>query len=149
VIQKHVLVAALEAERRSRQQGELAQTALTRDNYEFAALPVLAEGEREIRLVPKRRSQVLVEGVVRVRDDSADLVHVEGRLSKTPSWWTRRVTIDRRYARIGGVRVPIEMTSTADVRIVGTSTFAMAYDYAVINGEPVAGSAAPACGVAP
>jgi hypothetical protein len=29
------------------------------------------------------------------------------------------------------------MNSTADVMIVGTSTFSMTYDYAEINGQPV------------
>lgn len=45
--------------------------------------------------------------------------------------------IERRYARIGGVRVPISMTSTADVLIVGQSTFAMTYCYEEVNGALV------------
>ena len=62
---------------------------------------------------------------------------MEGQLSKRPSFWTRSVEITRRYARVCGVRVPIEMQSRADVRFVGDSTFSMTYNYETINGQPV------------
>ena len=65
------------------------------------------------------------------------MLQIDGRLSKNPSWWTRRVDIVRRYARIQGVRVPVEMPSRADVRIVGDSSFEMTYEYTSINGRPV------------
>jgi hypothetical protein len=45
--------------------------------------------------------------------------------------------VDRRYARVAGVRVPVSMTSTAQVLVVGESTFSMAYSYLAINGNPV------------
>jgi hypothetical protein len=135
MIQKRVLVAALDAERRGRQPRAIAEAAITKENYELQLLTASADGLREIRLTPRRRSQLLVDGSALVGDQTADLVEVRGRLSKTPSWWTRRVDIVRRYARVAGVRVPVEMTSSADVRIVGRSSFAMAYEYAMINGQ--------------
>jgi hypothetical protein len=70
--------------------------------------------------------------------DTADLVRVEGEPSERPSFWTRHVHIVREYARVGGVRVPVAMHSTADVLIVGSSTFSMTYQYSDINGSPVA-----------
>jgi hypothetical protein len=45
------------------------------------------------------------------------------------------VRIVREYARVDGVHVPIAMRSTADVLIVGNSTFTMTYQYAEINGR--------------
>jgi hypothetical protein len=47
------------------------------------------------------------------------------------------VHVVREYDRIGGVHVPVSMKSTADVLIVGSSTFSMDYKYAEINGKPV------------
>ena len=44
----------------------------------------------------------------------------------------------RHYARIDGVRVPIEVQLNADVLLVGDSTFAMTYQYASINGRQIA-----------
>jgi hypothetical protein len=72
----------------------------------------------------------------------ADLVRVEGVLIKRPSFWTRKVEVVRRYARLRGVRVPVAMQSTAHVLIVGTSTFSMTYEYQAINGESVDASLA-------
>ena len=46
--------------------------------------------------------------------------------------------IQRDYGRINGVHVPLSMSSTADVRLVGASTFSMTYSYVEINGSPVA-----------
>ena len=79
----------------------------------------------KIRLQPHRASPTLLNGAVFATRDGLDMVRVEGTLSKSLSWWTRRIEITRRYARIAGVRVPTEMSSLADVRIVGASTFSM------------------------
>lgn len=148
LLQKRVLVAALEAEQRSRQPRTMAQAALSPDNYDFQpARATAAEGVREIVLRPRRRSEMLVVGSAYVEGPGADLVRVEGQLSKTPSWWTRRVTITRNYARIAGVRVPVAMTSVADVRLVGAGSFSMTYDYAMINGTAVRGESASREGV--
>jgi hypothetical protein len=43
----------------------------------------------------------------------------------------------REYDRVDGVHVPISMKSTADVLIVGTSSFSMTYRYSEINGKSV------------
>jgi hypothetical protein len=137
LIHKRVLLGALEAEERSRQKGETKEAEISHDNYQFVPALPTAEGVSEIRLQPRRKSRMLIDGSTFVEEASADLVRIQGRLSKTPSWWTRRVDIIRRYARIGGVRVPVEMTSTADVRLAGSSSFSMTYHYAMINGEPI------------
>jgi hypothetical protein len=38
------------------------------------------------------------------------------------------------------------MSSTADVRIVGASSFVMTYDYTMINGQPIVGTTLLDCG---
>lgn len=137
LLHDHVLVAALEAEQRSRNQHETATAELTPANYEFSLLPNAAAGRVRIGLAPRRESQMLVHGSAEVTADTADLRLVEGELAKPPSFWTRRVEITRRYERIGGIRVPVDMRSRADVRIVGESTFAMTYEYESVNGQGV------------
>jgi len=135
-IRRHVLIAALEAERKAREEKSKGAD-LTPMNYQFE---VSADGSTEllkIDLHPLRKSPMLLDGAMYTTPDSIDLVRVEGALSKRPSFWTRHVDIMRRYARIDGVRVPVEMTSRADVLIVGESTFSMTYKYDVINGMPV------------
>jgi hypothetical protein len=72
-----------------------------------------------------------------VQPSDGDLARIEGRLSKTPSFWTRRVDVVRRYERLGGVRVPVSIESVAHVLIAGRSTFKMTYEYETINGHHV------------
>ena len=71
-------------------------------------------------------------------NDGGDLLRVEGKLSKNPSFWTSLVNIVRRYARIGGVRVPVATETTAKVKFVGTAQLEVLYDYQSVNGRPVA-----------
>jgi hypothetical protein len=65
------------------------------------------------------------------------LTRIEGKLSKTPSFWTRRVDVVRRYERKAGVRVPMSIESVAQVLIAGRSTFKMTYEYETVNGHHV------------
>jgi hypothetical protein len=48
----------------------------------------------------------------------------------------------KQYARVGGLRVPIRVESTAQVRVAGTSTMTMTYAYEMINGVNVGASEA-------
>jgi len=87
-----------------------------------------------------RHDITLIDGAVYITDTDADLVRVEGRLAKNPSFWTRRVDVVKQYARVGGLRVPIRIESTAQIRFAGTSTMTMTYDYEMINGVNVGAS---------
>jgi len=138
LIQKKVLIAALEAEQNAVQSvTSKTQSALTPANYEFLDISPLSNGMVRIGVKPRRNQVMLINGHLVVESDSADLVRVEGELSKRPSFWTRRVQIVRGYDRVGGVHVPVSMNSTADVLIVGTSSFSMDYKYTEINGKPI------------
>jgi hypothetical protein len=142
LIQRKVLIAALEAEQAAVQSASnKAQSALTPANYEF--LGTTPEPGRLVRMdvKPRRKHVMLIDGALFIEEDSADLVRIEGELSKRPSFWTRRVRVIREYNRVAGVHVPVSMRSTADVMIVGSSSFAMTYRYVEINGKPVPGEA--------
>ncbi len=137
LIQGRVLVAALDAERDAVKATDRDQSALTPANYEF--LGINPEDERLIKMDvrPKRKSVMLVDGALFIEAESSDLVRVEGELSKRPSFWTRRVRVVREYERLEGVHVPVSMSSTADVLVVGASTFSMTYRYTEINGKTI------------
>jgi hypothetical protein len=137
LIRRKVLRAALEAEQQSQTPEAREQAALSTANYEFLEMKRDAEHLVRIGIRPRRRHVMLVDGALFFEDRTADLVRIEGELPKRPSFWTRRVHVDREYKRIEGVHVPVAMNSTADVMIVGTSTFSMTYDYAEINGQAV------------
>jgi hypothetical protein len=138
IIQKHVLLKALEAEQDAVQStANKSQSALTLANYEFLDISPIKGGMVRVNVKPRRNHVMLINGHLVIESDSADLVRVEGELSKRPSFWTRRVHIIREYDRVGGVHVPVSMKSTADVLIVGSSSFSMDYKYSEINGKPI------------
>jgi hypothetical protein len=137
IIRRKVLIAALEAEQMAVGTADRAQTALTPANYEFLGLSPESDRLVKMDVRPRRKHVMLVHGAVFIEADSADLVRVEGELSQRPSIWTRRVHVIREYDRVEGVHVPVSMRSTAEVLLVGSSSFAMTYRYVEINGKPV------------
>ena len=137
MIRDRVLRAALVEEQDNHSEARLAESDFTRDNYDFL-LDESRGGELvRIGLAPRRKSQLLISGAAFVRREDADLVTIEGVLSKRPSFWTRRVEIRRHYSRIDGVRVPVEVKLNADVLLVGDSSFSMTYQYVAINGRHI------------
>jgi hypothetical protein len=138
IIRRHVLMAALQAEQKAVARAARDETAITPANYQFVAATEAEATLIAIGVRAKRKSTMLVNGTVYLDPVRYDLERVEGELAERPSFWTRRVEITRRYDRIAGVHVPVAMESNADVRIVGSSTFAMSYRYTEINGRSVA-----------
>jgi hypothetical protein len=133
-IRRKVFLAALDGEQRLRRDGEPKRSELDHSNYLFMDNGAVDGELASLTITPKRKDVLLVDGWVFVKQDDGDLVRIEGRLSKNPSFWTRRVEIVRRYGRVGDAHVPLEIESTAQVLIAGRSTFRMTYEYETING---------------
>jgi hypothetical protein len=137
LLRQRILRAALLEEQDNHNSAKLADSDFTRENYDFLVQESALDSELvRISLAPRRKSQLLIDGAAFVRRDDADLVRIQGVLSKRPSFWTRKVEITRHYARVDGVRVPIEVRLDADVLLVGDSAFDMTYQYLAINGQP-------------
>jgi len=136
-VRNRVLRPTLESEQRMWTAREPQRAAVTPENYVFSDSPRLHEGLAPLGITPRRKDVLLVEGSIFVEPSDGELRRIEGRLSKSPSFWTRRVDIVRRYDRVGGVRVPVAIQSTAHVLIAGESTFSMSYEYETINGQRV------------
>jgi hypothetical protein len=138
LIRNRVLHRALEAEQQALSQGEVGRSAISPANYQisFGTHDETANLDR-LRIVPLRKEQMLVDGTISVVATDGELVRIEGRLAKTPSFWTNRVDIVRRYGRVEGVHVPLSIESTANLKIVGDSVFSMTYEYESVNGKAV------------
>jgi hypothetical protein len=136
-IRKRVLEKVLEAEVENSIPHEWRRSVLSRDNYEFALDGHTPDGFVRVQLNPRRRDSRLVNGTAVLTPQTGDLRKVEGRLSKSPSFWVRWVDVSRRYTTIGRSIMPVSIESTADVRIAGVSTFAMSYDYRTVDGQTV------------
>jgi hypothetical protein len=136
-IRDHVLLATLKSEQAMWRSGEIDRAAFTPENYEFETGDVQPDGLVSLSVKPRRKQPLSVEGSIYINPDDGDLVRLEGRLVKSPSFWTRRVDIVRWFRRIAGVRMPVAVESVANVRIAGRSTFRMTYDYESVNGQRV------------
>jgi hypothetical protein len=139
-IRNKVLRKALDGEREAIAAGDTSRSALSALNYQFSVTGLDGPNAR-VRVTPLRKERFLVDGTITLVADSGDLLQVEGRLARNPSFWTNRVDVVRRYGRIEGVRVTVSVESTANVKIAGTSAFSMTYEYESINGKPVVGTA--------
>ncbi len=132
-IRSHVLKPWLENERKMWAAGDPERASLSLANYTFEDRGITDDGLAHIDVKSRRKDLLLVDGSIFVNPDNGDLVRIEGRLSKTPSFWTRRVEVVRHYQRINGVHLPVAIESVAQVLIAGRSTFSMSYEYETVN----------------
>lgn len=130
------LKRVLEGEREATLPGRSRRTAINATNYSFQPGTTSTEGLVAVRITPRRRESTLVDGTIFVSPADAGLVRVEGRLAKSPSFWTRSVDLVRRYERRAGRLVPVEVRSLTDVRIIGVTEFVMSYAYESVDGQP-------------
>lgn len=117
---------------------DASRSAMTTQNYELQGTEAAEPGFVKLLVKPRRREVSLIDGAAVVTEDDADLVRIEGRLAKNPSFWTKRVDVVRRYERRSGVRVPTRLDSVAQIRFAGASTFSMTFEYEMVNGVDVA-----------
>jgi hypothetical protein len=136
-IRKKVLLAALDGEQKLWAAREPQRASLTPENYSFHDGGSTSDGLEWLGVRAKRKDVLLVDGSIFLQPNDGDLARIEGKLSKAPSFWTRRVEIVRQYQRIAGVRVPVAVESVAHVLIAGRSTFHMTYEYQIVNGHHV------------
>jgi hypothetical protein len=133
-IRDKVLRPILETEAKVLSSGAASRSALTTENYEIGGGELAEPGLVKLFAKPRRKDVSLIDGAVFITSDDSDLVRIEGRMAKNPSFWTTRVNLVRHYDRLAGVRVPVRLDSTAQIRFAGESTLSMVYDYESVNG---------------
>ena len=122
-VRNKVLKAVLKREQELVADGECRRSEINANNYEFQASKE-TDGERHVILKAKRKDVLLVDGHMVLSQDGSELLRVEGRLSKNPSFWTSLVNVDpslrapRRRPRAGldGVGRESEVRRDVDAR---------------------------------
>jgi hypothetical protein len=137
-IRNRVLRAVLKREQELVADGDMSRGELTPDNYDFSEAGRDSDGTHVVQITPRRKDVLLVEGKMVLSPDGGELLRVEGRLSKNPSFWTSLVNVVRHYARLAGVRVPVATESTAKVKFAGNAQLEVAYEYQSVNGRSIA-----------
>jgi hypothetical protein len=137
LIRSKVFRGSLEKEREMSAAGDPSRAALTPDNYIFEDEGTATDGLSTLTVTPRRKDVLLIDGSIFLDPKDGELVRIEGRLAKAPSFWVQRVQIERSYQRIGGARVPVETKAVANIRLGGRATFEMTYEYESVNGRAV------------
>jgi hypothetical protein len=132
-----VLKTLLRREQELIAEGQTDRADLTPENYEFAEPAVDEVGQRYVTMKPKRKDVLLLDGRMVLNSEGTDVVRVEGKLAKNPSFWTSLVNVIRQFARLDGVRVPVSTESVARLKFAGISRMEVQYEYETINGRPV------------
>jgi len=136
-VRDKVMKALLKREQELIADGQAGRAALTEANYEFTEGAERDDGLRYVTIKPKRKDVTLVDGHMVLSANDGELLRVEGKLAKNPSFWTSLVNIVRRFAKIDGVQVPVSTESIAKVKFAGQSRLDVTYEYESINGRPV------------
>jgi hypothetical protein len=140
-VRSRVLRSLLDEEQRLIARGASASVALSADNYDFAPEGINDEGLAVVATRPLRKDRSLIAGRMFLTADG-DIVRIEGRLAKNPSFWVTRVAVVRSYRRINDAIVPVSLESTAQLRLLGSSTLLMTYRYTQVDGAAVDDEAA-------
>jgi len=136
-IRTKVFRETLKSEQAMWASGAPDRAGFTSANYVFEDRGPHPDGLAQLTVKPRRKDLLLVDGSIFLDPHDGDLVRLEGRLSKSPSFWARHIDIVRLYRRIAGVRMPVRLESVASLLIAGKSTFRMTYEYERINGQRV------------
>lgn len=140
-VRNKVLKAVLKREQELIADGHAERASLSTTNYDFTDSEIAGDGLRYVLMKPKRKDVLLVDGRMVLSADGSELLRVEGRLTKNPSFWTSLVNVVRHYAKLDGVRVPVATESVAKVKFAGHSRMEVEYEYETINGRPVSAQA--------
>ena len=139
-IRQRALASVLDKEIGAARGDEARLAAFSRENYRYRVLDS-SWADVRIELMPLREDVRLLKGAAVVDSQSGDLRKVEGQLAQNPSFWVRDVHVARTYARVGSVTLPVELVSTARVRMFGAARLRIRTQYTTIDGRPVSAEA--------
>jgi hypothetical protein len=139
-IRQRALASVLEKEAGAAREEEARRAAFSSENYRYRLLARTWDDVR-VELSPLREDVRLVRGAAVLDAQSGHLLKVEGQLARNPSFWVRDVHIARTYARVGSVTLPVDLVSTARVRMFGAARLRIRTQYTSVDGRPVSADA--------
>jgi len=121
-INKNVIAHVLERNVDYVRRGIGSKAAILESNYkfsgkgteEFAGQPVY-----RFAVKPRHKAQGLFRGDVLLDTQTGHLLRAEGRLSKSPSWWIKRIEFVQDYADVGEFTMPVKTFAVAQARMIG------------------------------
>jgi len=136
LIRERVFNKILEAENETQSVSARQQVDIVPANYSFSYLGPDDCADRKcyrLEITPRRQEKYLIQGEIWVDAEDWGIVRVQGSPSKRPSFWTRKIQIDRRFKRIDGMWLNSSLESISDILIAGRSTLNIQYSYEAVQ----------------
>ncbi len=134
-----VLHKILEREMEANDRDNLAKTALSPDNYEFALIGAEDVGGHPayaFNVTPRRRDKFLYEGRIWIDVQDFALARIQAHPAKNPSFWISETLIEHEYRNTGGFWLPATNRSTTKVRLGGRAVLTISYGDYDVSGNP-------------
>lgn len=106
------------------------KSTLSPRNYRFRILGQQSCGAVEcyqVRMVPKQRSEYLVDATALISTRDYRYVEVTGSMSKSPSLWLSRPEVDQRFIDVDGFRLPSYNHSKTHILFLGDADLTIQY----------------------
>ena len=121
-VKSNVIVRLLQSEVDHVRKQEQSQTAIDSDNYKFSykgtsdlnGIPALV-----YEVKPRQKRVGLFKGKIYLEDTTGHLLRAQGTITKTPSFFIKRIKFTQDYAIVAGFTLPTHTHSEADTRLVG------------------------------
>lgn len=143
VIRHRVLQPMLDAESEGSRKGDRERSRIIPKNYDFKLIGTdTSSGSMNyvLEISPKTQNKFLMRGKIWVDAEDHAITRIEGSPAKSPSFWTRSIRIDLRYAKAGAFWLPQLNSSSADAMIFGRTTVTIEYsDYVVREARQAGG----------
>ncbi len=121
-VKSNVIVRLLQSEVDHVHRREQSQTAINSANYKFSykgsslikGTPVYVYEAK-----PHKKRIGLFKGKIYLDAASGELIRVQGRIVKSPSFFIKKIDFTQEYAHVGGFTLPLHLHSEAQTRIIG------------------------------
>jgi hypothetical protein len=138
LIRERVFDKILEAEKEAGLKATRGEVAINPANYRFSLLARQDCGGRScyaLQITPKHKNKYSLNGRIWVDAEDGAIVRLQGEPAIRPSFWTLATEVERRYERISGVWLCVDMESASNIFVAGRSTLKINYDYVKIEME--------------
>lgn len=121
-IRTHVFQRLMDREMARTRERSGSDGLITPENYRLVITGKEEVGSTKCIVVhasPRQKKPDLFEGDVWIDSEDFAIVKIKGHLTKTPSFWIKRVEFERQYEKIGRFFVLLKETAVADIRVYG------------------------------
>ncbi len=121
-VKTNVITRVLQSEVDHVEKGDPAASAINDRNYKFSYKGTEDLNGRPMhvfQIKPRRKDPSLFKGKIYVDVYTGSLRRAEGTVSKSPSFFVRKIEFVQDFDDINGFTMPVAMRSTAKARIIG------------------------------